>query len=90
MLVRIEGGDMGSRDATPLFFVSVAFKGVSFAASLLFATLTERSTSVTAKGLTGTDCWREGNQQGWKDAGGVRRTSWRARIEVGHGRIMPH
>jgi hypothetical protein len=38
---------------TPLFFVSVAAKGVSFAVSLLFATLAGRSISVAAKGLRG-------------------------------------
>src|SRR5712692_12093153 len=37
----------------PLFFVSVASKGVSPAVSLLFATLAGRSISVAAKGLTG-------------------------------------
>jgi hypothetical protein len=36
---------------SPLFFVSVAAKGVNFAVSLLFATLAKRSISVAAKGL---------------------------------------
>src|SRR5712691_10235944 len=35
----------------PLFFVSVASKGLSQAVSLLFATLAGRSISVAAKGL---------------------------------------
>jgi hypothetical protein len=35
----------------PVFFVSVASKGLSHAASLLFATLAGRSISVAAKGL---------------------------------------
>src|SRR5712692_6064065 len=38
---------------TPLFFVSVAFKGLSHAVSLLFATLAGRSIGVAAKGLKG-------------------------------------
>ena len=37
----------------PLFFVSVASKGVSFAVSLLFAALAGRFISVAAKGLMG-------------------------------------
>jgi len=37
----------------PLFFVSVAFKGLSQAVSLLFATLAGRSISVASKGLRG-------------------------------------
>jgi hypothetical protein len=37
--------------STPLFFVSVASKGVRYGVSLLFATLAERSISVIAKGL---------------------------------------
>ena len=63
---------------TPMFFVSVASKGFSFAVSLLFATLARRSISVAAKGLTGTKCWRERNGLGWEDFGGIRRTTWRA------------
>jgi hypothetical protein len=35
----------------PLFFVSVASKGLSQSVSLLFAILTGRSTSVASKGL---------------------------------------
>src|SRR6266478_3753697 len=38
---------------TPLFFVSVASKGLTPTVSLLFATLAGRSISVAAKGLTG-------------------------------------
>src|SRR6266478_2989474 len=65
---------------TPLFFVSVASKEFSFAVSLLFATLAREFISVAAKGLTGTKCWRESNGFGWRDFGGVRRTTGRARI----------
>jgi len=65
---------------TPLFFVSVAAKGFSLAVSLLFATLAGESISVAAKGLMGMKCWREGNGLGWRDLGGVRRTTGRARI----------
>jgi hypothetical protein len=56
---------LGLKDLTPtpLFFVSVASKGVSFAVSLLFATLAGRAISVAAKGLMGTTCRRESN--GW-------------------------
>jgi hypothetical protein len=46
----------------PLFFVSVAAKGVSPAVSRFFATLAGRFISVAAKGLTGV---------GWEDFGGV-------------------
>src|SRR6266403_4623327 len=63
---------------SPLFFVSVAAKGVSSTVSLLFATLAGRSISVAAKGLTRTKCWRESNWLGREDFGGVRRTTWRA------------
>ena len=56
----------------PLFFVSVASKGVSPAVSLLFATLAWRSISVAAKGLTGAPCWRESNVRGWQRFGGER------------------
>ena len=37
----------------PQFFVSVAFKGVSFEVSRLFATLAGRSISVASKGVMG-------------------------------------
>ena len=60
-----------------LFFVSVASKGLSSAASLLFATLAGRFISVAAKGLTRTKCWRESNWVGSEDFVGVRRTTWR-------------
>jgi hypothetical protein len=36
---------------TPMFFVSVASKGVSFSVSLLFATLAKRSICVAVKEL---------------------------------------
>ena len=42
-----------SAPLTPLFFVSVASKGVSLAVSLLFATLAGISISVAAKGVRG-------------------------------------
>jgi len=61
---------------TPLFFVSVASKGLRSAVSLLFATLAGRSISVAVKGLTRTKCWRESNCVGGEDFGGVRRTIW--------------
>jgi hypothetical protein len=41
---------------SPLFFVSVASKGLSRTASLLFATLAGKAISVAAKGLTRTMC----------------------------------
>jgi hypothetical protein len=66
--------DSGQREAaapTPLFFVSVASKGVNFEVSLLFAALTGGFISVAAKGLTGARCWQEGNWLGWEDFGGV-------------------
>ncbi len=40
-----------NRDPSPLFFVSVASKGLSQSVSLLFATLAGRSISVASKGL---------------------------------------
>ena len=43
-----------NRDPYPVFFVSVASKGLSQAVSLLFATLAGRSISVAAKGLKAT------------------------------------
>src|SRR5882724_5278360 len=61
---------------TPLFFVSVASKGLSPGVSLLFATLAREFVSVAAKRVTGVDCWRESNCVGWKDSGDVRRTTW--------------
>jgi len=64
--------------ASPLFFVSVAAKGVSSTVSLLFATLAGRCISVAAKGLTRTKCWRESNWVGAEDFEGTRRTTWRA------------
>jgi hypothetical protein len=50
----------------PLFFVSVAAKGVSFAVSLLFATLAGGFMSVADKGFMGTAHWRESNGLGWQ------------------------
>jgi hypothetical protein len=45
-------GKRGSLEVPhPVFFVSVASKGFSFAVSLLFATLAGRSISVATKGL---------------------------------------
>src|SRR5712692_6877215 len=66
----------------PLFFVSVASKGLSHAVSLLFATLAWGSISVAAKGLTGADCGRERSREGWEEFGGVRRTAWRGDRET--------
>jgi hypothetical protein len=43
---------LGGRDPSPLFFVSVAAKGLSDSVSLLFATLVGSSISVADKGLT--------------------------------------
>ena len=40
-----------SGEPSPLFFVSVASKGVGRALSLLFATLAERDISVAVKGV---------------------------------------
>ena len=66
-----------------MFFLSVASKGLSPAASLLFAMFTEKHVSVAAKGLTRTMCWRESNWVRWEDFEGVRRTAWRARMVGG-------
>jgi hypothetical protein len=75
------GARQGSSAPTPWLLVSVAFKGLSYTISLLFATLAGRLVNVAAKGLTGTYCWRESNWLGWEDFGGVRRTTWRAHIK---------
>jgi hypothetical protein len=61
---------------TPLFFVSVAFKGVSFAVSLLFASLAGSFISVAAKGLMGAWCWRESTPLGWGDLKGPGTSFW--------------
>src|SRR5713226_5943 len=54
----------------PLFFVSVAAKGLSPAVSLLFATLAGKSISVAAKGVRGALCWREGDgEPNWVQKG---------------------
>jgi hypothetical protein len=55
-----ENGEKVESAPCPPFFVSVAFKGLSPAVSLLFATLAGRPISVAAKRLTVADCWREG------------------------------
>jgi hypothetical protein len=68
----------GSAPPSPLFFVSVASKGVSPAVSLLFATLAGGSISVAARELTQANCWRGGNFVRPNDSEGVRRTTWRA------------
>jgi hypothetical protein len=75
----------GCPSPPPLFFVSVASKGVSHAVSLLFATLAGRSISVAAKGLTGAICLQKGNWGEAEDFEGVRRTAWRERM-VGRAR----
>jgi hypothetical protein len=58
----------------PLFFVSVASKGLSYAVSLLFATLARRFISVAAKGFMGTNFLRESSGLRCEDFGGLRRT----------------
>jgi hypothetical protein len=73
----------------PLFFVSVASKGLSPTVSLLFATLAGRSISVAAKGLTGAFCCQESNWEGWEDFGGVRRTAWGTRMANRTGKSLP-
>ena len=78
------GARQGKQRPHPLFFVSVASKGLSSAASLLFATLAGRFISVAAKGLMGEDCWRESNWLVWDDSGGLRRTARRAPIGGWH------
>ncbi len=64
---------LGPLSPSPLFFVSVAYKGLSQAVSLLFATLAGISISVAAKVLMGAKCWRESSGLGWEDFEGVRR-----------------
>jgi hypothetical protein len=44
---------MERRNPHPMFFVSIASKGLRLAVSLLFATLAGRSISIAGKGLTG-------------------------------------
>ena len=56
--------ESGRATPAPLFFVSVAFKGVSFGVSLLFAALVGRFVSVVVKGVTGVRCWRGSNGLG--------------------------
>jgi hypothetical protein len=55
----------------PLFFVSVASKGVRSAVSLLFATLAREPISIASKGFIGAWYWREGNLARPNDLGGV-------------------
>src|SRR5712692_9355119 len=78
-----EGQLVYEKAGPPLFFASVASKGLSPAVSLLFATLAGRSISVAAKGLMGADCWQESNRAGPEDSEGVRRTAWRASMVRG-------
>jgi hypothetical protein len=73
----------------PLFFVSVASKGLSLPVSLLFATLAGRSISVAVKGVMGADRWRESKREGWEDFGGVRRTAWETRMASRAGKSLP-
>ena len=68
----------GKNNPAPLFFVTVASKGLSVTVSLLFATLARRFISVADRGLAEADCWRESNWEGWEDFRGVRRTTGRA------------
>jgi hypothetical protein len=58
--------------ATPVFLVSAASKGFSFAVSSLFTTVARGFISVAAKGFMVADCWQEGNDMGWGDFEGVR------------------
>jgi hypothetical protein len=64
-------GEIMMDTPTPVFFVSVASKGVSLAVSLFFATLAGWSVSVAGKGLRGARCWRESNGRGWEEFEGV-------------------
>src|SRR5260370_19565426 len=78
---------------TPVFFVSVASKGLSQAVSLLFATLARRPISVASKGLKARvgSCIREGKkvmmqggeEKNWKCArgSGTERTDSARRAE---------
>jgi hypothetical protein len=59
---------MPERRDHPLFFVSVASKGVRLTINLLFATLAVESISVAAKGMEAL-CWRESKYLGWVDFG---------------------
>ena len=47
------GNNLVSGDPTPMFFVSVASKGVRFSVSLLDATLASRRVSVASNGVAG-------------------------------------
>jgi hypothetical protein len=67
--------------ASPLFFVSVDFKGLRVSASLLESTLMEIFVSVASKGFTGRVCLQKSNWSGPDDFEGARRTAWRARID---------
>jgi hypothetical protein len=67
--------------ASPLFFVSVASKGLRFSASLLESTLMGIFVSVASKEVTGADCLQKSNWPGPDDFEGVKRTAWRARID---------
>ena len=66
------------RGEAPLLFVSVASKGFSEAASLLFATLARSPVNVADKELTEAKSWRESNPARWGGLEGVRRTAERA------------
>ena len=57
----VDGGRKIVPPLTPVFFVSIASKGVSHSVSLLFATLAGGSIGVAVKGLTQANCGREGN-----------------------------
>jgi hypothetical protein len=70
---KVAGLNVERRGAHPLFFVSVAGKGLSEAASLLFATLAWRSISVAVKGLMAANCGRESNSLGWEYLEGAGR-----------------
>jgi len=79
------GGWNSKGGSHPQFFVSVAFKGVSFGVSLLFATLARGSICVEGKGVRGANGWRERNGLGWERVEGVGRTAWREVPGMGAG-----
>jgi hypothetical protein len=82
-----------NREPSPLFFVSVASKGLSQSISLLFATLAGRCISVAAKGLIRAKRRREISCVGWEDFERVRgkcavssgQWSARSRLNGGEG-----
>jgi hypothetical protein len=60
--LNVERWNLGNmKDPTPCFSVSVAYKGLRYSVSLLFATLTGMSGCVAFKRLTGAGRWRGGD-----------------------------